>query len=102
MALSQAVPLPFAGWTPRADRRARPGPAAPRVNCRVCGTSIALDARKIEHGPHYATVPCTACSALVPVRRTDALRAAQEQVRERLERTKVGRRTVLDRWRRAH
>jgi hypothetical protein len=72
------------------------------VNCRVCGTGNVLDPDKIEDGPDYATIPCTACSALVPIRRTDALHLVQEQVRLGLERAPAARRTVLERWRRAH
>jgi hypothetical protein len=96
------VPLPFAGLHPRADRRAQATSGAPRVNCRVCGTSVVVDARKLEDGPHYATVPCTGCSALVPVHRTDLLQLTQAQVREQLERAPLGRRTLFDRWRRTH
>ena len=100
-ALSIAVPLPFAARAGHTDRHACRSDAC-RVNCRVCGTSIVLDSRKIEQGLHYATIPCTSCSALVPIRRTDELHVIQEQVRERLERAPTGRRTVFDRWRRAH
>jgi len=84
------------------DRRARTGSGATRVSCRVCGTGIVLDPDKIEEGPDYATIPCTACSALVPIRRTDALRLVQEQVRQGLERAPAPRRTVFERWRRVH
>jgi hypothetical protein len=38
---------------------------------------------------------------LVPIRSTDALRAVQERMQEHLTGTRVERRTVLGRWRRA-
>ena len=89
----------FGAGDPHADRRTRPNLNPTHVNCRVCGTSIPLDAGKIEDGPDYATIPCTACSALVPIRRTDAVYARQAQMQEALGRAQ-GRRGVLARWRR--
>jgi hypothetical protein len=91
--------LPFADPGRHADRRTRPNTAASFVTCRVCGTSVRLEGRKIEQGRDYATVPCTQCSALVPIRRTDALHAIQEELHEHLTGARVGR-GVFDRWRR--
>jgi len=93
------VPLPFRAGDRHADRRTRPNTHPSHVNCRVCGTSIPLDGGKIEDGPDYATIPCTACSALVPIRRADAVYARQAQMRDGLGRA-PGQRGVLGRWRR--
>jgi hypothetical protein len=93
--------FPFTGPSGPVDRRrTRPGDDASRISCRICGARVALDPRKIEHGRDYATIPCTACSALVPIRRTDALRAVQEQVRGHLADAQA-RRRLLRRWKRA-
>jgi hypothetical protein len=67
------------------------GPSS--VNCLVCGTAVPLDPRKMSPGPDYATVPCTACSALVPLTAEEARSA--EQVLEAV----TPRRFALDYWR---
>jgi hypothetical protein len=93
------VPLHFRAGEPHAERRTRPNPTPTHVNCRVCATSILLDARKSEDGPDYATIPCTACSALVPIRRSDAAYARDEQLGEGVAGPPGGR-DLLGRWRR--
>ncbi len=91
--------MPFRAGDRHADGRTRPDPGPTHVNCRICGTSIPLDAAKIEDGPDYATIPCTACSALVPIRRSDAVYARQALTQGPVGRA-PGRRGVLRRWRR--
>jgi hypothetical protein len=49
--------------------------------CLICGTVVVLEAENIEVQRDYATVPCTACSALVPIPLADALRAIEAQSR---------------------
>jgi hypothetical protein len=81
-------------------RRGRPSGGAV-VECLVCGTPILPDPRRIQQGPHFATVPCTACSALVPMTHTDALRAVQEQMRVEIAgaRTRSSIAGLWHRWR---
>ena len=50
-----------------------------RAACLICGTVVVLEAENIEVRREYATVPCTACSALVPIPLADALHAIEEQ-----------------------
>ena len=54
-----------------------------RAACLICGTVVVLEADKIEVRRDYATVPCTACSALVPIPLADALDAIEEHSRGR-------------------
>jgi hypothetical protein len=64
----------------RPDAGNRPhDPYLSRASCLICGTVVALDPEKIEERSDYATVPCTACSALVPIPLADAVRAIEEQ-----------------------
>jgi len=71
------------------------------ATCLVCGTKVALEAREREQASPYATVPCTGCSALVPVRLTDALHAAQDDIEAALADAAATRRPRLGRWRRS-
>jgi hypothetical protein len=50
-----------------------------RAACLICGTVVVLEAEQIEVRRDYATVPCTACSALVPIPLADALHAIEQQ-----------------------
>jgi hypothetical protein len=62
-----------------------------RAACLVCGTVVVLEPEKLEQRSDYATVPCTSCSALVPIPLADALRAVEEQSRR-------GRQAILGAW----
>ena len=83
-----------------ASHRSRTGRASdwPPITCLVCGTPVVPDPGKIEQGPYYATVPCTGCTALVPMTHTDALHAVQEQMRTQLVSARPNRPVVLGRW----
>jgi hypothetical protein len=63
---------------PEGDRPSQDGYLA-RASCLICGTVVVLDPEKIEQRSDYATVPCTRCSALVPVPLADAVRAIEDQ-----------------------
>lgn len=71
------------------------------ATCLVCAAKVPLEARQFAQASEYATVPCTGCSALVPVRPTDALHAVQEDMRAALVGARARRRSLLGRWRRA-
>jgi predicted Zn finger-like uncharacterized protein len=82
-----------------AQRAAHAGAPPVRAACPACRAAVLVDARALALGPQYATVRCPECSAAVPVPRTDALRAEQDQILERLSALLQTRRSIFHRWR---
>jgi hypothetical protein len=77
------------------------GPHDHRVaTCFVCGARVVVDPEQVEQVSEYTTVPCTECSALVPVGTTEAVSSADDDMPAPLVGARETRRSLLGRWRR--